>query len=71
MSDEYELDARALAWVAREASRDAVKETFEQGRPITVQIRKDIVRLYPDGHKAVIGKLEKSFMRPKSKTYHL
>ena len=52
-----ELDKK-LAKAAREASREAVRRTFEAGLPITILVGNKIVRRWPDGHEELVKELE-------------
>ena len=45
---------RKLAESAREASRASIKRLLGKGIPVVFVKRKDLVRLYPDGHEEVI-----------------
>ena len=49
-------EARKLAKSAREAGRAAVKRLLSKGIPVVFAEGKDIIRLYPDGHKEIIKK---------------
>jgi len=51
-----ELDKK-LAKAARECSADAVRRTFEAGRPITILAGNRIVRRWADGHEELVEEL--------------
>ena len=51
-----ELDKK-LAKAARECSADAVRRTFEAGRPITILVGNRVVRRWADGHEELVEEL--------------
>ena len=51
-----ELDKK-LAKAARECSAEAVRRTFEAGRPITILVGTRIVRRWADGHEDLVKEL--------------
>ena len=48
-----ELDKK-LAKAARECSAEAVRRTFEAGRPITILVGNRVVRRWADGHEELV-----------------
>ena len=51
-----ELDKK-LAKAARECSAEAVRRTFEAGRPITILVGNRVVRRWADGHEELVTEL--------------
>ena len=45
---------KKLAKAARECSAEAVRRTFEAGRPITILVGNRIVRRWADGHEDLV-----------------
>lgn len=64
-----EEECKYIKRVARDASLDAIEETFRQGRPITTVEDDFVVRKYPDGRIEKIKKLEKTSVIPKKRVY--
>ena len=48
---------KKLAKAARECSADAVRRTFEAGRPVTILVGNRIVRRWADGHEDLVKEL--------------
>ena len=48
---------KMLAKAARECSAEAVRRTFEAGRPITILVGNRIVRRWADGHEELVKEL--------------
>ena len=51
-----ELDKK-LTKAARECSAEAVRRTFEAGRPITILVGNRVVRRWADGHEELVTEL--------------
>jgi len=51
-----EMD-RKLTKAARECSADAVRRTFEAGRPITILVGNRVIRRWEDGREELVREL--------------
>jgi len=56
---------------AREASINAIKDTFSHGRSVMTLQGESIVRKYPDGRTETVRKIEKMPVIPGKRIYHL
>ena len=63
--DEDELEGEIIAKLAREASLNAIEETFRQGRSIVTVAGEDIVRVYPNGKVELIQHIGNRRVKPK------
>lgn len=62
---------KVIERVARVASNNANKNALNQGRSVTIQQGEEIVKVHPDGSYDIIRKLEKSYVTPEKRLYHL
>ena len=60
---------QALVKVATKASRKAVQKTRDSGGAITFQSGRSIVKQHADGHKEILGVLDKAYIKPSKKRY--
>ncbi|MDD3873306.1 MAG: hypothetical protein PHE01_03635 [Methanosarcina sp.] len=66
-----EQESKFIAKVAKEASINAINETFRSGRPVMTLQNESIVRKYPDGRTETVRKIEKMPITSKISTYYL
>ncbi|HLX63836.1 MAG TPA: hypothetical protein VKX17_21370 [Planctomycetota bacterium] len=68
---EREISTKRLAQAAREATTQAVRETFELGLPITVLEGENIVKVFPDGRKTVVKRLKLKRRQLKERVFRI
>lgn len=66
-----EQESRFITKVAKEASINAIKDTFRHGRPVMTLQNESIVRKYPDGRTETVRKIEKMPLVLERRIYHL
>jgi hypothetical protein len=62
------------AWIkqmCREASENAIKDSFARGLPVTVLKGDYLIRLYPDGSYDLLKKYERKFVKAEKREYKL
>lgn len=71
MSRSHEMSRDDLRRHAKQASRSAIRKAAQKDVPFAVQQGKRIIKVFPDGHKEVVGHLDKAFVRISKKTYSM
>ncbi len=71
MTERREVSNKDLSKHAKAASRAAVRRACEMKVPFAVQEGKKIVKIFPDGHKEIVGQVEKAFVRIPKKRYSM
>ena len=66
-----ELESLFITNVAKEASINAIQDTFNHGMPVTTIQGDSIVKKYQDGSIDFVQKIEKMSIIPKRRIYHL
>ncbi len=69
MPQKEKLTSKQLSKYAKAASAKAIDEARAKGIPFAVQEGKNIVKVFPNGHKEVVGHLDKAFIRVSKKRY--
>jgi len=64
-------EGRCISRVAKEASINAINDTFSLGRHVMTLQNGSIVRKYPDGRTETVQKIKKMPIIPERRIYHL
>lgn len=71
MTEKREVSNKDLNRYARAASRAAARKARKMNVPYAVQEGKNIIKIFPDGRKEVVGQVEKAFVRIPKKRYSM
>lgn len=64
-------ESQVIAKIAKEAARNAIRDTFRLGNPIMILEDGYIVKKYPDGRTETVKKIEKMPVISGKRIYHL
>lgn len=69
--DEIENESQIIAKIAKEAARNAIRDTFKLGNPIMILEDGYIVKKYPNGKIETVKKIDKMPVISGQRIYHL
>lgn len=66
-----EIPTILIKKIARDASNNAIMNSFNRGLPVARMQGNDIVKVYPDGTTEFIKRLENSSIKPEKRRYRI
>ncbi|WP_407281874.1 hypothetical protein V7O61_10310 [Methanolobus sp. WCC1] len=66
-----EIPTILIKKIARDASNNAIMNSFNCGLPVARMQGNDIVKVYPDGTTEFIKRLENSSIKPEKRRYRI